>query len=137
MCRNILFIWISTPIFSFIGYTLTEVFRKPDNWRQNYKQTSSSFNTSNDAPRSKNYLYVITGLRNSCLITFLKKQYRSRHRKSRSSHPKSSVKKYVKNLANSTGKQLCGSIFLIKLQAFSLYVFFLKKTPTQMLSCKV
>ena len=34
-------------IFSFTGYTLTELFRKPDNWRQIYKQKSSSFCTSN------------------------------------------------------------------------------------------
>ena len=31
------------PIFSFIGYTLTELFRKPDNLRQIYKQTSLTF----------------------------------------------------------------------------------------------
>ena len=46
--RKVLFRWYSMPIFSFIGYTLTELFRKPDNWRQIYKQTSSTFNTSND-----------------------------------------------------------------------------------------
>ena len=28
----------SIPIFSSIGYTLTELFRKPENWRQIYKQ---------------------------------------------------------------------------------------------------
>ena len=32
---------------SFIGYTLTELFRKPDNSRQIYKQTNSTFYTSN------------------------------------------------------------------------------------------
>ena len=26
------------PIFSFIGYTVTELFRKSDNWRQIYKR---------------------------------------------------------------------------------------------------
>ena len=30
-------------IFSFIGYTQTELFRKPDNWRQIYKQTIRLF----------------------------------------------------------------------------------------------
>ena len=35
-------------IFSFIGHTRTELFRKPDNWRQIHKQTSSAFYTSND-----------------------------------------------------------------------------------------
>ena len=34
-------------IFSFTGYTLTELFRKLGNWRQIYKQKSSSFCTSN------------------------------------------------------------------------------------------
>ena len=34
------------PILSFIGYTLTELFRKPNNGRQIYKQTSSTFYTS-------------------------------------------------------------------------------------------
>ena len=38
-----------------------ELFRKHDNWRQIYKQTSSTFYTSSD-------VYVITRLRNSCLI---------------------------------------------------------------------
>ena len=41
------------PIFSFIGYTLTELFRKPDNWRETYKQMSSTFYSSNDV--SKNW----------------------------------------------------------------------------------
>ena len=37
------------PIFSLIGCTLTELFSKPANWRQIYKQTSSTFHTSNEA----------------------------------------------------------------------------------------
>ena len=36
------------PIFSFIGYTLTELFSKPDEIRQIYKQMSSTFYTSNN-----------------------------------------------------------------------------------------
>ena len=43
------------PIFSFIGYVPTELFRKPDNWRQIDKQTSSTFYTSDDVLRRKNY----------------------------------------------------------------------------------
>ena len=39
------------PIFSSVGYTLIEFFRKPDNWRQIYKQTSSTFCTSNDVSK--------------------------------------------------------------------------------------
>ena len=34
----------SMPIFSFIGYTLTDLFRKSGNWWQIYKQTSLTFN---------------------------------------------------------------------------------------------
>ena len=41
------------PISSFIGYTLTELFRKPDNWQQIYKQTSSTFYTSNDVSKRR------------------------------------------------------------------------------------
>ena len=36
------------PIFSFIEYTLMELFRKPGDWRQICKHTSSAFYTSND-----------------------------------------------------------------------------------------
>ena len=36
------------PIFSFIGYTLTEF----DNWRQIYKQMSSTFYTSKDVSKN-------------------------------------------------------------------------------------
>ena len=50
--RKVLFMWSSMPIFSFIGYTLAELFSKPDNWRQIYKQTS--LHTSNDVLRWKN-----------------------------------------------------------------------------------
>ena len=39
---------IGMPIFGFIEYTLMELFRKPGNWRQICKQTSSTFYTSND-----------------------------------------------------------------------------------------
>ena len=31
------------PIFSFIGYTLTELFGRPDNWRQIYKQKTLTY----------------------------------------------------------------------------------------------
>ena len=36
------------PIFSFMGYTLTGLLRKLDNWQQVYKQTILTFYTSND-----------------------------------------------------------------------------------------
>ena len=94
MFRKVLFMWSSMPIFSFVGYTLTELFRKPDNWRQIYKQTSSTLYTSNNMSRWKKYLYVIARLRNSCLFTFLKKKEkkgRSSHMRCRSSHRRCSV----------------------------------------------
>ena len=54
--RRVLFMLSSMPLFGFIGYTPTELFRKPDNWRQIYQQTSSTFHTSNDVSRRKNLL---------------------------------------------------------------------------------
>ena len=42
----------------------------------------------------------------------------------------------LKKFANFTEKYLCWSLFIIKLQAFSLQVF-QKETPTQVLSCEV
>ena len=100
MFRKVLFIWSSIPIFSFIGYTLTKLFRKPDNSRQIYKQTSSNFYRSNDVSRRKNYLYVITRSRNS-------------QQRCRSSHRRCSIRKSVlKNFANFTGKHLCWILFL-------------------------
>ena len=53
--RKVLFLWSSMPSFSFVGYTLVELFRKSENWRQIYKQTSSTFYKSNDVSRRKNY----------------------------------------------------------------------------------
>ena len=47
------------PIFFFEGHTLSELFGKTDNWRQIYKQTSSTFYTLNDVSlkrvEKKNY----------------------------------------------------------------------------------
>ena len=96
MFRKVLLIWSSMPIFSFTGYTLTELFRKPDNWRQIYKQTSSTFYTSKDVWRRK-----ITSTSNK-----VAKHFWSSHR-SRTSHRRCSVKKGVlKNFASFTGKHL-------------------------------
>ena len=41
--RKALFLWSSMPSFSFIGYTLTELSRKSDNWRQIYKTNEFDF----------------------------------------------------------------------------------------------
>ena len=120
MSRKVLFMGLSKPILSFIGYTLNELFRKTDNWRQIYKQTSSTFYTSNDVSRRKNLLVLITELRNSHLITLLKRY--------RSSHRRCSVKKvFLKISQTSQESTLVGVFFLMKLQAFIKQVF-LKKT---------
>ena len=37
------------PILNFLVYTLMELFRKPENWWQICKQTSSTFYISKDA----------------------------------------------------------------------------------------
>ena len=42
----------------------------------------------------------------------------------------------LKNFSNFKEKHLCWSHFLVKLQAFSLQVFY-KETPTQVLFCEV
>ena len=94
--------------FQLYKIPLTELFRKPDNWPQIYKQTSSTFYTSNDVSRRKKY-YVMTRLRNSCLRTL--KKYRSSEQRCRSSHRRCSVKSVLKNFANFTGKHLCWSLF--------------------------
>ena len=65
--RKVLFMWSRMPIFSFIGYTLRELFRKLYNWRQFYKQTSTTFYKW----RRRNYQYVIKSLWNSYLISYL------------------------------------------------------------------
>ena len=92
MFRNVMFVWQSMPIFNFTGYILTESFRKPDNWRRIYNQTSSTFFTSNMClkrvekkqllGRHNNYICRIT----VCLITF---------KKCRSSHWICSIKKQL------------------------------------------
>ena len=59
------------------------------------------------------------------------------YKKGRSSHWRCSVKKGVlKNFVNFTGKHLCWSLFLIKLQAFRPAIL-LKKTPTQVFCCEI
>ena len=43
-------------------------------------------------------------------------------------------KRYLQNFANFTGKHLCWSLFLIKLQALGLQLY-KKETPTKAISC--
>ena len=40
------------PIFRFIVYTLNELFKKSDIWRQIYEQTSLTFYTSSDMSKT-------------------------------------------------------------------------------------
>ena len=123
--RKVLFMWPSMPIFSFIRYTLTKLFRKPDNWQQIYKQTSSTFYTSNDVSRRKNYFNIITRLQNSFLITFFKKIQKQPLEVQKQSPEVFYKKGFFKNFINLTGKHLCWSLFCsnIKLQALNLQVF--------------
>ena len=117
--------WLSVPIFSFIRYTLTKLFRKPDNWQQIYKQTSSTFYTSNDVSRRKNYFYIMARLQNSCLTTCFLKKYRISHWRCRNSHQRYSIKKVFLKVSQTSGKHLCWRLFCsnIKLQALSLQLF--------------
>ena len=81
------------PIFSFVGYTLTELFRKPDKKLLGHL-TGTFF---------KNLLRF-TPLRNGCLINL---------KKCRNSHRMCSVKKqFLKNFAIFKGKHLCWSLFI-------------------------
>ena len=67
--RKVMLMWPSMPISSFIGYTLTELFRKPDDWRQIYKTNEFDFLYIKRCVEKKKYFYVIARLRN---ILFLK-----------------------------------------------------------------
>ena len=54
----------------------------------------------------------------------------------RSRHRKCSVKKMFLNFANCTGKHLCYSLFLIKLQVFRPATYE-KEIPTKVFSCEI
>ena len=115
------------PRFSFIGYTLTELFRKPDKWRQIYKQTTSTFYTSN-----------------MCLKRVEKKKLLGRHnkeiflntffKKMQKQPPEVFYKKtIIKKLAITTEKHLCWSSFLIQNIAKSLRAAILKNICERLL----
>ena len=130
MFRKVLFMWRSMPIFIFTGCALTELFRKSDNWWQIYKQTSSTFYTSNDVSRRKICFYVIAKLLNSCLITFLK-ICRSTHQSCSGSHWRCSIKKGVfKKFCKPHRKAPVLKPFLLKLQVLSLQVFLQRDSST-------
>ena len=63
--------WSSIQILNFIGYILTELFRKPDNWRQIYKQTSSILTMFRE---DKLLVRHVTMLRNSYFFRKIQKQ---------------------------------------------------------------
>ena len=100
------------PSFRFIGYTLTGLFRKPDNWRQIINKRVRLFIHQTMFREEK---IISTSYKIAKLLlnsTFLKK-YRSSHQKCRSSHQRCSVGKGVlKNFGNFTGKHLRWSLFL-------------------------
>ena len=120
MFQKVSFMWSSMPSFSFIWYTLTELFRKPDNWQQIYKQTSSTFYTSSNASRRKNLLvrhYRVA-----------KKLFNNSFKDTEAATGGVLYKKAVlKNFSNFTGKHPCWSLFLIKLQALKDSSAFLHK----------
>ena len=125
---KVLFLWSSMLIFSFLGYTLTELFRKPDKSRQLYKQTIRLFIHQTMCREGK---FISTSwLQNSCLITFLKK-YRSSHLSCRSSHQSSFTKeRVVKSFGNFTEKHLCWrcsmkKVFLVVDRAVKVKCFYI------------
>ena len=110
-------------VFSFIWYTLTELFRKPDNWRQIYKQTNSTFYTSNMClKRLEKKKFLGRHNKKISLNTFLKK-CRSSHQMQKQVFYKKTI---VKKLAIFTEKHLCWSSFLTQSIAKSLRAAILK-----------
>ena len=110
--RKVSFMKSRMPIFSLMGYTLKELFRKPDNWRPIYKQTNWTFYTSNGVSRRKN-ISTSKVLLNCEIAVFFLKKCRSSHWRCRSSHRRCCIRKSIlKNFANFTWKQLCRSLFL-------------------------
>ena len=112
--RKVLFMWSSMPIFSFIGYTLTELFRK---LKIDDKFINKRVRLFIHQTMYKSCEYVITRLRNSCLITFLKK-YRSSHRRKRSSNQRGSVKKVFLELLQTSRESTCVGVFFNKVAGF-------------------
>ena len=115
------------PVFSFTGYTLTELFRKPDNWQQIYKKTTSTFYTSNMCLKRVEKKKLV-GHQNKeiSLNTFFKKMQKQ--------PPEVLYKKtVVKKLAIITDKHLYWSSFLIENIAKSLRAAILKNICKQLL----
>ena len=113
MFRKVLLMWQSIPILSFIGYTLTELFRKHDNLRQIYKETSLYFCTSNDVALKRVEKKKI--LRRHSKTISLKIYWGSHIYEMQKQPPEKFFKKAVfKNFAVFKGKHLCSSLFLIQ-----------------------
>ena len=75
---------------------------------------SSTFYTSNNVAIRKSYQYVMTRLRNSCLITF-RKSTKAVTAGTEAVTEGILKKGVLKNFANLTVKYLCWSLFLIRL----------------------
>ena len=103
------------PIFSFIGYTLMELFRKRDNSRQIYKQTSSNFYTSDVClKRVEKKKLLGRHNKNISLNTFARWLF-NYFKKMQRQPPEVFYKKVVvENFAISTEKYHCWSLFLIQ-----------------------
>ena len=123
------------PVFSFIGYTLTELFRKPDNWRQIIKKRVRLFIHQTMCREEKKINTSWQGCEIAVLLLFLKK-YRGSHQRCRSSHRKCSVKKVVLKIRKLYRKTPVLESFFMKLQTFSKQIF-KKETLTQALSSEV
>ena len=103
---------IKHAIFQLYKIPLTELFRKPDNWRQIHKQASSTFHTSTDVSRRKKY-YVMTRLWNCCLITSFKKIQKQRIKVQKQS-PKVFCKKVPLKISQTLQENTCAGVFFNK-----------------------
>ena len=115
------------PVFSFTGFNLMVLFRKPHNWQKIYKQTTSTFYTSNECLKRVEKKKLL-GHQNKeiSLNTFLKKKKKQ--------PPEVLYKKtVVRKLAIITEKHLCWSSFLIENIAKSLRAAILKNICEQLL----
>ena len=121
-----LLMWSSMPSFSFIGHTLTELFRKLDNWQQIYKSTA--FYIWKDLSRRKNNYYVIARLQNSCLIAIaVFKKYRSSQRRCRNIHQRYSVKKVFLKISQISQENTWIGVFFDKVEVLQSASFLRKR----------
>ena len=114
--------WWSMPIFSFMWYTLTEVFWKTDNWWQIYEQRSSTFIYQTIWPKKK-LLLPHNKVAKYLFNYFLKKiqnQPPEVERQSQKGFCKNCV---LKNFANFTEKHLCCRVIFNKVASLQPAIF--------------